>query len=81
MGWTVDYGDVSELFRPIYKQLDHYQFNGLAGLEDGSVASAVRWIRHSMADVLPQLDRVDLYETPGCGAVLSWGPQGPALPV
>ena len=30
---------------------------------------------------LPQLDRIDLYETPGCGAVLSWGEQGPALPV
>jgi 6-pyruvoyltetrahydropterin/6-carboxytetrahydropterin synthase len=30
---------------------------------------------------LPQLDRIDLYQTPGCGAVLSWGQHGPALPL
>jgi len=34
-----------------------------------------------LADCLPELDRIDLFETPGCGAVLSWGEQGPALPV
>jgi hypothetical protein len=30
---------------------------------------------------LPQLDRIDLLETSGCGAVLCWGEQGPTLPV
>jgi 6-pyruvoyltetrahydropterin/6-carboxytetrahydropterin synthase len=33
-----------------------------------------------MAQRLPSLDRIDLYETPGCGVLLSWGEEGPALP-
>lgn len=81
MGWTVDYGDVKELFKPAYKQLDHHCLNELAGVEDADVASVLHWIRASLAEDLPQLDRIDLYETSGCGAVLSWGEQGPALPV
>ena len=81
MGWTVDYGDVKEVFKPVYKQLDHYQLNGLTGIADADTASVLYWIREQMGERLPQLDRIDLYETPGCGAVLSWGEQGPALPV
>lgn len=81
MGWTVDYGDVKELFKPTYSQLDHHILNELPGLDDTDAASLVCWIKEQMADQLPQLDRIDLYETPGCGAVLSWGKNGPALPV
>jgi len=81
MGWTVDYGDVKEVFKPVYKQLDHYQLNGLAGIADADTASVLYWVREQMGGRLPQLDRIDLYERPGCGAVLSWGEQGPALPV
>jgi 6-pyruvoyltetrahydropterin/6-carboxytetrahydropterin synthase len=81
MGWTVDYGDVKALFEPAYKQLDHHPLNGLEGIEHGDAVSLLRWIRAQLAEAIPQLDRVDLYETPGCGAVLCWGDQGPALPV
>ena len=80
-GWTVDYGDVKELFKPIYKQLDHHMLNTLPELDDADVASVLYWIKERMGEQLPQLDRIDLYETPGCGAVLCWGEQGPALPV
>jgi 6-pyruvoyltetrahydropterin/6-carboxytetrahydropterin synthase len=81
MGWTVDYGDVKELFKPAYKQLDHHRLNDLSDVEDGDAVSVVQWVQAQMAEDLPQLDRIDLYETPGCGAVLCWGEQGPALPV
>ena len=81
MGWTVDYGDVKELFSPVYQQLDHHALNELPNIEDADVASILRWIKHSMSEKLPQLDRIDLYQTPGCGAVLTWGDHGPALPV
>jgi 6-pyruvoyltetrahydropterin/6-carboxytetrahydropterin synthase len=80
LGWTVDYGDVKELFKPLYKQLDHHRLDGLAGLADDDVGSVLHWIRERIQDQLPQLDRIDLYETPGCGAILSWGDPGPALP-
>ncbi|MCW8932901.1 MAG: 6-carboxytetrahydropterin synthase [Gammaproteobacteria bacterium] len=80
MGWTVDYGDVKSLFKPIYEQLDHNQLDLLEGIEEADVTSLLYWIKDKMADSLPQLDRIDLFETPGCGAVLCWGEEGPALP-
>jgi 6-pyruvoyltetrahydropterin/6-carboxytetrahydropterin synthase len=81
MGWTVDYGDVKTLFRPVYQELDHHLLNGLPGLDDGRAEATVAWMGERMAQRLPGLDRIDLHETPGCGVVLSWGEQGPALPV
>jgi len=80
MGWTVDYGEVKSAFTPIYKELDHQLLNELPGLADGDVGSVVAWLRGRCAPLLPQLDRIDLLQTPGCGVVLSWGEHGPALP-
>jgi 6-pyruvoyltetrahydropterin/6-carboxytetrahydropterin synthase len=80
MGWTVDYGDVKEIFKPTYRALDHHLLNDLPGLADADPASLARWLRARVAPELPPLDRVDLYAAPGCGATLSWGEQGPALP-
>jgi len=80
LGWTVDYGDVKEVFKPVYKELDHYFLNDLPGMLDGDVANILRWIKTRFAHHLPQLDRIDLFETPSCGAILSWGKQPPALP-
>lgn len=81
MGWTVDYGDVKEAFTPLYKQLDHHCLNDLPGLEEPDPTSLARWLRTQASPSLPQLDRIDLYETPGCGVVLSWGEHEPGLPV
>jgi 6-pyruvoyltetrahydropterin/6-carboxytetrahydropterin synthase len=81
LGWTIDFGDVREIFTPIFKQLDHQQLHKLPAIEDNDTASLVRWIRDRAAPALLQLDRVDLYETRGCGAILSWGGNGPALPI
>ena len=79
-GWTVDYGEIKALFAPIYKALDHRCLNDIPGLADGDVGSVLDWIRHRCRLELPQLDRIDLMQTPGCGAVLSWGEHSPALP-
>jgi 6-pyruvoyltetrahydropterin/6-carboxytetrahydropterin synthase len=80
LGWTVDYGDVKELFKPVYRQLDHHRLNELHRLDDADPASLALWMREEAAAALPQLERVDLHEIPGCGAVLCWGDLGPALP-
>ena len=69
MGWTVDFGDVKEIFTPIFRQLDHQPLFELAGLEDCDSASLARWVLDRTRAQLPQLERVDLYETPGCGAI------------
>ncbi|MEN9313653.1 MAG: hypothetical protein RIS35_46 [Pseudomonadota bacterium] len=81
MGWTVDFGDVKTLFDPIFKRIDHHPLHELPGVGDSDVASLARWIRSQAAPLLPSLDRIDLYETRGTGAILSWGELGPALPV
>lgn len=80
LGWTVDYGDVKALFKPVYRLLDHHRLDALDGLDQPDAASLVHWIRERTAPVLPQLDRIDLEERPGCGAQLSWGAEPPALP-
>lgn len=79
LGWTIDYGDVKALFRPIYQQLDHHPLNDLPALADPSPAHLVRWIRDQAAPHLASLDRIDLFETTGTGAVLCWGEASPAL--
>jgi 6-pyruvoyltetrahydropterin/6-carboxytetrahydropterin synthase len=81
MGWTVDFGDVKEIFNPIFKRLDHQPLYELPGLEDNDVESVLRWIRKECAGALPALNRIDLYETRGCGAILSIGDESPALPI
>ncbi|NEV61931.1 6-carboxytetrahydropterin synthase [Thiorhodococcus minor] len=79
-GWTVDYGDVKALFKPIYLQLDHHRLDALPQLSSADPGALVLWLREAAAAELPQLDRIDLHETPGCGASLCWGELGPALP-
>lgn len=81
LGWTVDYGDVKRLFAPAYALLDHHDLGGLPDLEQPDLAALTRWIRARTAPALPQLDRIDLEERPGCGAVLAWGDEVPSLPV
>jgi 6-pyruvoyltetrahydropterin/6-carboxytetrahydropterin synthase len=80
LGWTVDYGDVKALFQPVYARLDHSRLDELAGLPDPDPGRLTLWMREALAGTLPALDRIDVQETPGCGAVLCWGDLGPALP-
>lgn len=80
-GWTIDFGDVKDVFDPIFRRLDHHPLHELPGAADNDTASLARWIRAEAAPLLPQLDRIDLYQTRGSGAILSWGELGPALPV
>lgn len=81
MGWTIDFGDVKRLFDPLYKKLDHQPLHELAGAVDSDTASLARWIRQQAGAALPALDRVDVYQTRGCGSLLNWGLNSPALPV
>ena len=81
MGWTVDFGDVKTLFDPIFKAIDHRPLHEIADLGQADVGSLARWIRARAEPELPQLNRIDLYETRGCGAILSWGGRDIALPI
>lgn len=81
MGWTVDFGDVKAIFDPIFKSLDHHPIHELAGMEDGDTTSIARWLHETTQQKLPQLARVDLFESDGCGSLVGVNLEGPALPV
>ncbi|MCV2350346.1 6-pyruvoyl trahydropterin synthase family protein [Paucibacter sp. Y2R2-4] len=81
MGWTVDFGDVKTQFDPIFKAIDHRPLFEIADLPDGDTASLSAWILAKGRAVLPQLDRVDMYETRGCGAIVCADVEGPVIPV
>lgn len=76
----MDYGEVKARFDPVYRELDHHRLDRLADLADADPANLLRWIKAALSERLPLLDRIDLEETPGCGAMLCWGSEGPALP-
>ena len=73
LGWAVDFGDVKSAFDPIFQRLDHQPIHEIADLADGDTASIAHWVLERARLRLPQLDRVDLEETPGCGAMVSTG--------
>jgi len=81
MGWTIDFGDVKELFGPIFKRIDHQPLHELPGLAHPDVASVARWIRARAIEVLPQVDRVDLYQVRGGGVILTGAHDDVALPI
>lgn len=81
MGWTVDFGDVKDAFDPLFKDIDHRPLHETSQLSDGDAASIARMIRTRARELVPALDRIDLYETRGSGVILSWGESGPWLPV
>jgi len=80
-GWTIDFGDVKELFNPVYARLDHHPLHELAGIAEGGSAALLQWVRAQAGSGLPALERIDLFETADCGALLCWGPQAPAFSV
>ncbi len=79
MGWTVDYGEVKALFEPLYRQLDHHRLDELPGLTEPALTELLGWMRERMATVLTSLDRIDLEQTPGCGAMLCWSDHAPGF--
>lgn len=81
MGWTVDFGDVKTQFDPIFKAIDHRPLYEIADLPDGDAMSLAHWVLAKGRASLPELDRVDLYETRGCGAIVSAQDETELVPV
>lgn len=79
LGWVVDFGDVKALFDPVFQLIDHQPLHEIADLKDADTASLASWILEKGRASLPELDRVDLNETRGCGAIVSVGAGGLGL--
>ena len=81
MGWTVDFGDVKEKFAPVFKTIDHKPLHLISDLPDTDVSSLSKWVLIEARKQLPQVFRVDIFETRGCGASTYVGSKGPILPI
>jgi len=62
-GWFIDFGELGEVWDPLWKQLDHNYLNEIEGLENPTSEILAKWIWDRMKPKLPQLTRVTLFET------------------
>lgn len=74
-GWVVDFGDVKSLFQPLFEQLDHRSLHELTDAPALDAGSLAQWIADRVRPGLPQLDRVELFETPDVGAAVASTPE------
>ena len=70
MGWVLDFGDVKDRFKPIYRQLDHNPLDKLAGVRDGHSQSVAEWVHAHLSPLVPELARIDLMENAHQGVSL-----------
>jgi 6-pyruvoyltetrahydropterin/6-carboxytetrahydropterin synthase len=63
LGWVMDYADISEAFKPLHDQLDHYCLNELPGLDNPTSENIALWIWQRLKPRLPLLSEVAVAET------------------
>ena len=69
LGWVMDFAAIKEAWKPLENQLDHFVLNDIPGLENPTAEYIAVWIWDRLRPELPQLDRIELYETPTSGVV------------
>ena len=70
-GWIMDFAELKQHFAPVYKQLDHYYLNDIAGLENPTSENIARWIWEQLADALPLMSKIEIRETCTSGCIYS----------
>ena len=63
LGWLMDYADISEIFKPLWEQLDHRYLNEIIGLENPTSENIAVWIWERVKPTLPLLIEVVVAET------------------
>jgi 6-pyruvoyltetrahydropterin/6-carboxytetrahydropterin synthase len=62
-GWLMDYAEITDAFRPLLDQLDHYYLNEIRGLENPTSENLAKWIWDQLRPALPQLAEIVVAET------------------
>ena len=73
-GWIMDFGDIKEVFQPIFDALDHRYLNEVEGLENPTSEVIARWIWARLSPSLPGLSAVVVRETCSTGCVYRGAP-------
>lgn len=68
-GWVMDFADISQVFHPIYQQLDHHYLNEIEGLNNPTSENLARWIWKQLRPSLPLLSKVCVDETCNSGCI------------
>ena len=63
LGWLIDYADISDAFKPLLSQLDHYYLNEIPGLDNPTSENISAWIWERLKPALPLLTEVVVAET------------------
>jgi 6-pyruvoyltetrahydropterin/6-carboxytetrahydropterin synthase len=70
LAWVMDFGDVKQVFAPVFRLLDHQRIDELDGLANADCGGLAAWIAGRCGHLLPDLTTIALHETPGCGVRL-----------
>ena len=62
-GWFIDFGELYDLWKPLYEVLDHHYLNEVPGLENPTSEVLAVWIWDKLKPNLPSLVQVTLFET------------------
>ena len=62
-GWVMDYADMSKVFKPLWKKLDHRYLNEVPGLHNPTSENIAVWIWKRLSKQLPLLTEVVVAET------------------
>lgn len=66
--WVLDYAEIAGVVRPIVQKLDHTFLNDLFDFET-TAENLAFWIGNEIAENLPELYSVELFETPTTSVV------------
>ncbi|TVR86801.1 MAG: 6-carboxytetrahydropterin synthase QueD [Saprospirales bacterium] len=67
--WVEDFAVVKKTVKAVIDQLDHHNLNEIEGLENPTCERIAIWIWDRIKPGLPNLNRIELHETPTSGVV------------
>ena len=62
-GWMVDFAIIDEAWVHLFRQFDHHTLNDIAGLDNPTCENLCAFIWNAMADKVPHLAAVTVWET------------------
>ena len=64
--WVIDYADISAAAKPVVQELDHRNLNDILPGET-TAENLAWWLLQRLSPLLPMLEAVEVFETPGTG--------------
>ena len=71
LGWIMDFKELKDALSGVIDQLDHKLINDIPGLQNPTAENITVWIWKQIQPLLPQLSKIELYETPTTGVIYS----------